>query len=445
MGLFTPANAPTKPRMPVPYAPLNRGLFGSSNRTDKEAQLKAKGNVSTLFAIVTQLADTTSSLQWGLFRKDDENPFTIEPWNRREFISPDAHPAARLWAKPNRFQTRQELVATAQQHFELTGEAWLAIGRSPRSKMPLELWTIRPDRIEVIPSRTEFIAGYVYHGPNGEKVPLSRDDVLCMKNPHPTDPYRGMGAVQTIMAELDASNLSAEWNQNFFRNNAMPSGIIELDHGLSDSQFEEFSQRWHDQHQGTSRAGTVGILENGKWKDTSFSMLDMQFIENRNLNRDIIREAFAYPKSKLGVSDDVNRATADAQSVNYARDHVRPRGDKWRSLLNEKLLPKFGRFGEGVEFEYPDPVADDKESEAKVLELRAKSAFQLVDIGFAPDDVTNTTQLPPMEYVGRAAKVGSEAVFITEDGPEPVPVEGVEAPDETAPELETEPQGDGAE
>jgi hypothetical protein len=47
------------------------------------------------------------------------------------------------------------------------------------------------------------------------------------------DPYRGMGVVQTILVDLDATRASAEWNRNFFLNSAEPGGIVEVDRRLT--------------------------------------------------------------------------------------------------------------------------------------------------------------------------------------------------------------------
>ncbi|KKK81335.1 hypothetical protein LCGC14_2814460, partial [marine sediment metagenome] len=61
------------------------------------------------------------------------------------------------------------------------------------------------------------------------------DDVVQLKMPNPLDPYRGMGPVQSILADLDSERYSAAWNRNFFINGAEPGGIIEVDRRLDDA------------------------------------------------------------------------------------------------------------------------------------------------------------------------------------------------------------------
>ncbi|GAG96624.1 unnamed protein product, partial [marine sediment metagenome] len=42
---------------------------------------------------------------------------------------------------------------------------------------PAEIWVIPPHQIKIVPSNTEFIAGYMFIGA-GEPVPLSKDEII---------------------------------------------------------------------------------------------------------------------------------------------------------------------------------------------------------------------------------------------------------------------------
>jgi HK97 family phage portal protein len=237
-----------------------------------------------------------------------------------------SHAALDLWNAPNPFTTGPAFREATQQHEELTGEQWWVIVRDGRFNIPLEVWPVRPDRMEPIPDPQDFLVGYIYRGPSGERIPLGVDDVLFLRRPNPIDPYRGMGVVQTILTDLDATKASAEWNRNFFLNSAEPGGIVEVDRRLDDEEFNEFRERWAEQHRGVSNAHRVGVLENGlKWVDRKYSMRDMEFTELRNVNREIIREAFGFPKPMLGSVDDVNRANAEAAAYVFAAWLIRPR------------------------------------------------------------------------------------------------------------------------
>ncbi|NUO43740.1 MAG: phage portal protein [Streptomyces sp.] len=380
-------------RAPVPYAPATgRAGFGAGflRPAGQEAQMRAMGSSSTLYAIVDRITTTYAGVEWKLYRSAASG----REEDRKEVT---AHPALTLWNKPNPFMTGPQFRETTQQHEELTGEQWWVTAHAENSTIPQELWPVRPDRMEPVPDPQDFLIGYVYSGPSGERVPLTNDDVIFQRRPNPLDPYRGMGVVQTILMDIDATRASAEWNRIFFENNAAPGGVIQVDRRLSDDEFNEFNDRWREQHKGLTNAHRVGLLEEGMtWVDRKYTMQDMQFAELRSVNREIIREAFGFPKPMLGSTDDVNRANAEAAAYVFARWLIQPRLERTREVLNTRLLPMFGALGKGLEFDFANPVPEDAETEARVTQLRALAASSLHNAGWFAADILKVVDLPEM-------------------------------------------------
>ena len=375
---------------PVPFTPRNVTLQAPLfHRSTMEAQMRAMSTVGTLFAIVSRLANSTAEVRWQLWRRTrsgrDEDRVLI---NR--------HAALDLWQRPNPFMTRREFVEATQQHTDLTGEGPWVVSRDPRSDIPLELWPVRPDRLEPVPHPTQFLSGYVYVGPGGERVPLQLNQVIRIKMPNPLDPYRGMGPVQAMLVDIDSARYGAEWNRNFFLNGAEPGGIVEVDERLGDDEFDEMTSRWREQHQGVANAHRVAILERGKWVERKFSLRDMQFAELRDVSRETIREAFGFPKAMLGSVDDVNRANAEAGEVMFARWLVQPRCERLKEVLNTQLLPLFGETTQNLEFDYVTPVPQSREQADSERDSKAAAFKTLVDAGVEPDDAADVVGLPRM-------------------------------------------------
>jgi len=393
-ALFNRANTASTP---VPFASRSqtygRGIFGSNRGVT--SQLDAMGSVSTVFAIVNRTAKAEAGVEWGLFRKaksglkEDRTPVT-------------SHAALDLWNRPNRFYTQSEFVEAGAQHKQLTGETWWVIGRVEGVKIPLEMWPVRPDRIQPVPDPEEFLLGYMYTGPDGQQVALGKDDVIFIRTPHPEDPYRGIGPVQALLTDLDAARYSAEWNRNFFLNSAEPGGIIEVPGHLGDTEFDELRDRWNEQHKGIANAHRVAILEHGKWVDRKFTQRDMQFAELRNLSREVIREAFGFPKPMTGAVDDVNRSNADAGAAMFARWLVVPDLEAIRDALNYRLLPLFGATANGLEFDFVNPIPEDVESEAMQLTARADAAAKLRAAGWDPAGILSAVGLPEIPFADPA-------------------------------------------
>ncbi|MGH3381355.1 MAG: phage portal protein [Actinoallomurus sp.] len=381
---------------PVPY--VGRGYSGRvawGGRADAEHQMRAMGLTGTLFAIIDRLANETARVDWKLYR-------SAKSGHDDDRVEVTSHAALDIWNKPNKFFTRSEFIETFQQHLDLTGEGWWIVGRNPRMRsIPLELWPVRPDRMMPVPSTNGFLAGYVYLSPDGEQIPLQLDEVIQLRRPNPLDPYRGIGAVQSVLVDVDSARYSAEWNRSFFINGAGPGGILQVDKRLSDGQWNEMVERWREQHQGVANAHRVAIVEQGQWIDSTYSMRDMQFSELRNVQREIIREAFAFPKSELGTADNVNRANAEAGALMLARGHTVPRCERIKGALNADFLPLFGTAGKGLEFDYCSPVPEDRDADNAERESKATAYSLLTAAGVDPVDAAEVAGLPKMRVVIR--------------------------------------------
>lgn len=381
----------------VPLAPRSSRYmspFGSLiGATDQLTQMTAYGSVGTLFAIVSALSEDVAAVDWKLWRKDQSG----REDDRTEVTS---HPALVVLNDPNPHMTRGEFFESFQQHLDLTGEAWWVYTRPPGLTIPTEIWPVRPDRMAPVPGRDVFLDHYEYRSPDGRIIELDQDEVTFIRRPNPLDPYRGMGPVQTLLSDLDSSKYSAEWNRQFFLNDATPGGVIEVPQNLQDEELDELVEHWDRQHRGIGNAHRVAFIELGKWVSTKFTQKDMQFTELRELSRDVIREGFRFPKAMLGISDDVNRATAEAQEYAYGKRLIVPRLERVRGALNSDFLPLFypnvPPSQIPVEFDYCNPVPEDVESDAKVMESKVRATVSLVRGGFDPAEACQYTGLPPM-------------------------------------------------
>jgi HK97 family phage portal protein len=385
-------------RAPISYAPHGGsiGRLMQTDRIDATAQMGAMSTIGTLFAIVNRTSNALAQVNWRLYRKQvDGRRVTPMPGDPQR-TEVTRHAALDLWNQPNPFMDGNYFRESCQQHLDLVGESTMVVVRSPISTIPLELWPVRPDRLAPIPHPTDYLAGWIYTGPNGEQVPLAVDEVIQIKMPNPLDPYRGLGPVQALLTDLDSARYSAEWNRNFFRNSAEPGGVVEFSDSLTDPEFEEFQQRWRETHQGVSNAHRVAVLELGMtWKPTQFNARDMQFAELRNVSRELIREGFGIHGHMLGLSQDVNKANAEAGEISFARWLVFPRAQRWKAMLNYRLLPMFQ--ADTVEFDHDRVVPEDREADDRERTSKANAAASLAGAGeWEPDDILQAVGLPPM-------------------------------------------------
>lgn len=395
------------PDTPVRFARdgLYQGqLFGSGR--DRDSYMRTIETNGTLFSIVNRTSSAVADLTWRLYRK------TPNPKVTTERVEVQSHAMLDLLDAPNAFMSGAMLFEATQQHIDLCGEGYWLISRAKGFNLPLELWPVMPSRIEPIPSSTKFLAGWMYTGPDGEQVPLDLADVIQFKMPHPRDPYRGLGPVQAMLTELDAYRYSVEWNRNFFVNSAQPGGIIQVDKRLGDDEWSELVDRWNEQHRGVQRAHRVAVIEQGEWVTNQLSMVDMQFSELHTQSRDDLFVAFGISGSVMGVTEDVNRANAEAGKAMFAELLTCPRANRFRGQINARLLPMYGADAKQLELDYDSPVPADVQLDNASRTSKANAASVLVAAGWNPKDVLEAVELPPMAFTGspavKAAQLAAE-------------------------------------
>lgn len=389
-------------RTPIPHTSRGRSLdlnVGgvSADRTDQLAQME---RVATLFSIADLIVTSVAEVDWHLYRR------SARPEAERTEVFD--HPALVVWENPASVDgeviyTQDEFIEALQQHYELTGEMWTVLETKTMGRLSgvTDMWPVRPDRMAPVKSRESFIEGYVY-ALGGEKIPLELDQVIFEKRQNPLDPWRGLSPIASLMMDIEGERAAAAYNYNFFINGAVPGGVLELDREtlLSDAEWEEWGARWRSQHQGVSNAHRIAVMEMGKFSERKISQRDMEFVDLRHFSREAMMEAWRISKAMLGHVEDVNRANNEAQRAMFAERITVPRLERWKKLLNRKLLPKFGGMGEGYEFDYDSPVLSDAQEERRSSRVKVANAVALIDTGFDPDETLEAFDLPPLTWLG---------------------------------------------
>ena len=407
-------------RSPIPHTARSRTLdLGVGNVTaSKTDQLSQMERVATLFSIADLIATSVAEVDWHLYRQ----PGRPEA-ERTEVFD---HPALVVWENPATVDgqvvySQDEFIEALQQHYELTGEMWMVLETKTMGRLSgvTDMWPVRPDRMAPVKSRESFLSGYVY-SLGGEKIPLEVDQVIFEKRQNPLDPWRGLSPIASLMMDIEGERAAAAYNYNFFINGAVPGGVLELDREtlLSDEEWESWVARWRSQHQGVSNSHRIAVMEMGKFSERKISQRDMEFVNLRNFSREAMMEAWRISKAMLGRVDDVNRANNEAQRAIFAERITVPRLERWKKLLNTKLLPKFGGMGEGFEFDYDDPTPGNALEELQSLRARSLSAASFVREGFDPAGVLEAFEFPPIPWVGRPNASEEELESTEQDGEE---------------------------
>lgn len=328
------------------------GYYGKISNYLKQAK-------GWIYACVNVIADEIAGTQVRL--KKFENDDVEEIFD---------HPVLDLLYRANTVTTKFDLIKLTFQFLELTGEApWFL---SFKGGKPVNIILLRPERLSIIPGKDgEMVGGYKYivYGVKGrEEIELDPFEVVPIRYTDPDLPLRGKGPLQAIQETVMADDYAEGWNKSFFKNSASPSSVLESDKVLAKEVRARLETKLRQNYEGYNNAHKTMILEAGlKFKPLSISQKDMDFIEQQRFNRDKILAIFRVPRTVLGITDDVNRANAEATDYVFAKRTVKPKLHGFEEQLNEFLVPLFDKTGK-LYLEFDDPVPENVELKIKIAD-----------------------------------------------------------------------------
>jgi hypothetical protein len=178
---------------------------------------------------------------------------------------------------------------------------------------------------------------------SGAMLEVPVEDMFIMKSLNPFDPFmRGLGDAESVADEVEIDEYAAKFQKRFFFNDATPNLIISMP-GSSDEQRKRFRSEWLERFKGVFKShgvattdGDISINKIGE------SMKDMDMVNGRMYLRDAVLEHFGVPREIMGITENSNRATAEAAQFIYAQNVLTPRLQRREEAINKQLLPAFG-------------------------------------------------------------------------------------------------------
>lgn len=276
----------------------------------------------------------------------------------------ESHPLLDLLDKPNEETVKSDAIYIIQSHKKLSGDAfWLKIRNGSQV---VGLRTLPPDKVTLdlqppTPEDPTIISSYHYQDViDGNKIDVRYEpkDIIHFKKPNPSNPFRGLGAVETLADTIDLDNLTTETTLNYFKNGAINNFVLSTDAKVNDEQLKRLRAELRSTYGGVGNAYKTMILGGGlKPVDISFSNKDQEFLGQLEWYRDKIMYGFGNTKASLGMIDDVNRASHEGSIIEWQRNTIKPDMEAIVNVLNEFLVPE---FGDNLVLGFCDPVPEDR-------------------------------------------------------------------------------------
>jgi HK97 family phage portal protein len=227
----------------------------------------------------------------------------------------DTHELAAVLAEPNPQQIWEELLDSIVGHLNFAGEEFLE-GVTVRGGTSLkEIYSQRPDRMEIEPAEDGGVGAYIFDSAGGRKsFPLPKRGVfapiLHLRHWNPRNHWRGFAPMAAGSAAGDEHNAAVAYAKALYENSARPSGALvfapkEGPQTLTQDQKDELRLSLDENHTGAENAGRPLLLEGGlTWEPMGLSPKEMESGEGRNAAAREIAFALGVPPLLLGLPGD---------------------------------------------------------------------------------------------------------------------------------------------
>ena len=265
------------------------------------------------------------------------------------------HGLQRLLQRPNPEQSSFELIEALLTDLLVYGNAFLLKQRGPEGGTGggIEaLWKLRPDRVQIVAGERRLVAGYV-HRVGDRETRLAAESVIHLRLPDPANDLWGLSPVRAAARQIDTDSEASRFVEAFFRNAAVPFGIIKLKRALRGGEPEasRIGRRWSERFRGLFGRFQVGVLDaDAEFQRIGLTQEEMAFPELRAQTEARICAAFRVPPVLVGVKVGLDRSTfsnmAEARRFFWENTML----SLYRRLaekLNAELTPEYGRGPRG--------------------------------------------------------------------------------------------------
>lgn len=315
------------------------------------------------------------------------------------------HPFLDFWENPNPLYefTSNSIWKIQEIYLLLKGEGYFIIERR-MDGTPAELWPVPTHWV----METPYINNPFYRVQlsNGNSMQVSVDDMFVMKNLNPIDPFRrGLGQAEAIADEIETDEYAAKFQKKFFYNDATPALLVGMP-GSQKSERDRFLEMWKNKFMGVNNSHKVAAVgAEVTVNKLADNMKDLDMVNGRLFIRDSVLEHFGVPREIMGITENSNRATAEAAQYIYAKNVLSPQLSDREKAINKQILPYFGN---NLVWKFDDIIPHDKEFEKA-------AAIEGWNAGLLTKDEAREKISMPEAAKGKIYKIQYTDVYVDED------------------------------
>ena len=303
--------------------------FGASSRITEEDAMK----IPSVVACIELIAGSISSLPIYLYKENEKGEVERVPGDNRVFLL-NNEPNPQL----NGYNYKKRIV----KDYLFYGTSYTKI-----EKYRNEIIALYPLEMKNVQIRRYIIGGYKYDadiklslygldGKGREKIFKPHELLMVLKDTE--DGITSEGILTTGQQILELALSEGEYTTNILKNGALPIGVIQTAHRLSENAIRRLRQGWESLYAGSKNSGKTVILEEGlEYRPISLKPNDMQLVDSRRATVAEICRLFNIPESM--VNSDANKYASNEQNnLHFLQYTLAPIITSIEAALDKSLL-----------------------------------------------------------------------------------------------------------
>lgn len=303
------------------------------------------------------------------------------------------HDIYTVFRSPNPYQGSFEFLEQIVQFLDVTGNAFIAIEPpTPGSKQKFEMYVLPTKYVAIVPDSKVKVKEYRYYV-NGQTVAYKPEEIIHIKYSDVDDPYYGMTPLTPATEVLTFEGYRIQFASQYFKNGAIPAGVLETDATLSDPMLKKLRGDWNSIHGGIANSHKIAILMGGlKYKAMTSPIKDLDLTNLKRLSRDDILMLFKMPAAILGDLSDTSGEEGRQALKAFWNTSLIPLVRRIESSLNRGLRDVYLKGGKQVlrfNLKAVEALSDDKDIQARYLSSLLSSSV------VSPNEARAMIGMPP--------------------------------------------------
>jgi hypothetical protein len=234
----------------------------------------------------------------------------------------------------------------------------------------------------------------------------TRDSVLLLPDevshfspiPDPIARHRGMSWLTPIIRDIEADSSATVHKRTFFDHAAVPNMVVKFDKDTAEDAFQEFVEKFKEEHQGAWNAyKTLFLMGGADVTPLTHDFRQMEFTQTVGKGEARIATAAGVPASWVGFSEGLQGSSLNAGNFSAARRRfadgtIRP---LWR-MAAASLQPLLDDVPAGASLWYDERdiafLREDSKDRAEILRIELNAVDAGVKAGFDTDAVVEAVR-----------------------------------------------------